>query len=66
MLRTEGPGEYFGEIGLLRDIARTATVTAVEESVLRTLTREDFLRAVTGHRDAGMAADAVVRRRLAV
>lgn len=66
VLRTEGPGEYFGEIGLLRDIARTATVTALEPSVLRTLTREDFLRAVSGHRDSGMAADAVVRRRLAV
>ena len=66
VLRTEGPGEYFGEIGLLRDVARTATVTALEPTVVQTLKREDFLRAVTGHREARLAADNIVTRRLAV
>lgn len=65
VLRTEARGEYFGEIGLLRDVPRTATVTALEETVVRTLGREDFLSAVSGHRDSRTAAESVVRRRLA-
>jgi MFS family permease len=65
-LRTEGPGDYFGEIGLLRDVPRTATITAVADTVVHTLARRDFLRAVTGHRESRTAAEGVVRRRLAV
>ena len=60
-----GPGEYFGEIGLLRDVPRTATITALEETVVLTLTRDHFLRAVSGDRESGRAAEATVRRRLA-
>jgi MFS family permease len=65
-LRQEGPGDFFGEIGLLRDVPRTATVTAVEDTVLLVLAREDFLAAVTGQGDAFRAADDVVSYRLSV
>jgi len=41
-LRTMGPGEVFGEIGLLRGIPRTATVTAVSAGELLALDAADF------------------------
>ena len=66
VLRHEGPGDFFGEIGLLRDVPRTATITAVEPTELLALERKDFLDAVTGQIDARSAAEDVVTRRLAV
>ena len=66
VLRQEGPGEYFGEIGLLRDVPRTATVTAVEDTVLLALGRDEFLAAVTGQSEAFRAADDIVSYRLSV
>lgn len=46
-LRTMGPGSYFGEIGLLERIPRTATVKALEACVLYRLPGNDFLDALT-------------------
>ena len=58
-LRRLGPGDSFGEIALLRDLPRTATVEATEPAMLVTLAREDFLRVVGSSANARRAADAV-------
>jgi MFS family permease len=61
---TAHAADYFGEIALLHDVPRTATVTAAVDSKLYALRREDFLSAVTGHSAARAAGDAIVETRL--
>lgn len=46
-LRTLGPGSYFGEIGLLGHVPRTATVTATSDCSLLRIEGSDFIDALT-------------------
>ena len=63
-VRREGPGSSFGEIALLRDVPRTASVRAVSDVRLLALERDVFLSAVTGHVRSRSVADAVVAERM--
>jgi MFS family permease len=64
--KTEGPGGWVGEIALLRDVPRTATVRAVTDADLLALDRDEFLGAVTGPDPANAAANEIVGERLAL
>jgi MFS family permease len=58
-------GDAFGEIALLQDVPRTATVTARDDCLLYALDRESFLCAVSSRTSAASAARAVATTRLA-
>lgn len=65
-VRTLGPGGFFGEIALLRDVPRTATIATRAPTVLRRLERDHFLEVVSGNAASSGAASGVVGARLGV
>jgi MFS family permease len=58
------PGEGVGEIALLLDVPRTATVTVEEDAEVLVLDRADFLEAVTGHPQVARDAHRLAVRRM--
>jgi CRP-like cAMP-binding protein len=61
---TKVRGDGVGEIGLLYNVPRTATVTAASPATVFALGREAFLAAVAGHAPTARAATAVADERL--
>jgi len=55
ILNTLGPGDYFGELAILGDMPRTATVVSLEDSKLLTLSRKAFLDLVREQPDIALA-----------
>jgi MFS family permease len=64
LVATTGPGGTFGEIALIRDVPRTATVVTTTEARFFALDRDEFLRVVTGHEAASDAAHGLATERL--
>lgn len=63
-LSRRGPGEYFGEIALLHKRPRTATVLALQDSVLLGLRGEYFLKLIANFSQFGQAVSRTGSRRL--
>ena len=59
-----GRGNYFGEIGLLRDGRRTATVTALDHVELVRISGDDFQEMVQRFPEIRSSLEAVARERL--
>ncbi|HVF78818.1 MAG TPA: MFS transporter [Solirubrobacteraceae bacterium] len=62
--RQMGAGEFFGEIALLRDVARTGTVRALGSVTALVIERDQFLAAVGAHARSAAAAETVATTRL--
>jgi CRP-like cAMP-binding protein len=63
-VRTLGSGDFFGEIALLHDVPRTATVRSITALRLFALDRQTFVATVTGHPASAEAAGSIVAARL--
>jgi hypothetical protein len=62
--KIEHPPGFVGEIALLRNVPRTATVRASTDASLWALERADFLDTVTNHARSRASADEVASGRL--
>jgi MFS family permease len=60
---TAGVGGYFGEIALLQDVPRTATVRAIADGAVWALDQEEFLATITGLPQAARAAHEISAER---
>jgi MFS family permease len=63
-IRAMGPGDAFGEIALLHDTVRTATVRALTPLELYTLERRHFVGAIGGYQSSARDAETIMDDRL--
>ena len=59
-----GPSTLFGEMSLLDDCPRSATVTASDACLLATLSRQSMMEVIQGHPEVAMALLQMLSRRL--
>ncbi len=62
---TLGPGDHFGEIGLLQDVPRTATVTATTDAEILVVGRDGFFKLLDGSTATRAGLEAIAAERLA-
>jgi hypothetical protein len=60
IVQTVSRGGGFGELALVRDIPRQATVTATTDVLMYRIHKEPFIETLTGHAGAALAADEII------
>jgi CRP-like cAMP-binding protein len=63
-VQTVSRGQGFGEIALIRDVPRRASVTALTAASLYSLRKDVFVQAVTGHPAFAVTVGRIVAGRL--
>jgi CRP-like cAMP-binding protein len=64
VIAERGPGEYLGEIALLLEVPRTATVRALTETHVLALRKSDFERLVVSHLYVSRGLEREISRRM--
>lgn len=62
--KTIGKEDFFGEIALIKNIPRTATVTAIKRTKLLYLSKKEFFQILRFNLFAGIQIDTIAHRRL--
>jgi len=60
----EGPGSFFGEMGVIDDLPRAATVVAIEQSECALLAKWDFQRELAADPGIALALISVLNARI--
>jgi CRP-like cAMP-binding protein len=60
----QSEGDHFGEIALLHDVPRTATVAAIEDGAVWALDQEEFLATLTDLPQAATEAHRISAERM--
>lgn len=64
ILSIEGPGSYIGEIALLDDEPRSASVVTLERSVFQVITKDDFRSCLAGNPELAFSVIRTLTQRL--
>ena len=62
--KTLGQGEFFGEIALLKDVMRTATVTCLRQTTLLSMGKSEFDELLKNSLLTGARMESAARKRL--
>ena len=55
ILNYQGPGEYFGEMSLLDELPRSASVVTLKSSKIAVLSKQDFMHCIVEHPNIAMS-----------